>query len=190
MIELEADLGLDVAQMELGDVETDPVAVEGQRLGLVELEVVVFGTLEVVRQVEVSQRDACPGHGAVHPGVETDASREVVTPARETVLADAQGDDHGGTLLGVVVEAQREAVGLRPHKLKPQVEMVILSGARFGDRGEPVLDAAEVAGALENVDGAIQVGGGDGLAEFQPALPEQPAEFLVVHVPHGDGLQL
>ena len=163
---LQADLGLDVAEMELGDVQAEAVLVESQGLCLRREEHAVFGAVEVVRQVEVGQRDAGPGEGVADPRVEAQPRGEVVTPAGEAVLAQAEVDDGGGALLGVVVEADGEAVGLREVELIVQVEVVVGSGvAKVRGGRQPVFDTAEMAGALEGVQGALQVGSGDGLAE-------------------------
>ena len=62
--------------MELRDIQPDPVLVEGQRRGLHRAKGTVFGPLEVIRQVEVGQRDPRPSDGAVDPRVESQPTRE------------------------------------------------------------------------------------------------------------------
>ena len=54
-LRLQTDIGLEVTEVKLRDVQTDTVLVEGKRRGLCRSEGAVLSPLEIIRQVEVGQ---------------------------------------------------------------------------------------------------------------------------------------
>jgi len=58
------------------------------------------------------------------------------------------------------------------------------------DGGDVILDGAETACTLEDVDGPLYVIAGDVGAEFELALAQKPVELLAVDVVHADGFEM